>query len=248
LAQLVKTKESNDEYYGLPTFQERAAGKQYFLTDMYRKDWLDNLGIGMPGGSAKNVYQGVYMSDTGYTLDEHKAILEAFTKKDPDGNNENDTTGTIGAGNFITWTLLGAYNLTDGFSVEDNGKAVYYYSTERYKEVLRYAAELYQAGYIDSEIFTVDSAQFYEKALNQYGGHFNVSVNFLGNWAQNRPPLNILRNIEGAEILITPGMIGPDGHMGSRQWAAVPVWGMGRYLYINKSVDDKKTCKNSRME
>ncbi len=241
LESLVTSKENANEYYGLPTYQAYSAGRQYFYADFYRKDWLDKLKIAYPG-AVKEVTKGVFMCDTGYTLDQHKAILEAFTQNDPDGNGKKDTVGTIGAGNggLVTWTLLGAYGLCDSFSVNDNGKAVYYYSTDRYKKILAYAASLYKAGLVDKEIFTLNSQQFWEKAQKSYGGHFNVSANWLGSWASNRPPLNILNNVAGSSILITPGMVGPDGQMGSRQWAALPVWNTDFYFFVNKKVTDEK--------
>jgi putative aldouronate transport system substrate-binding protein len=61
-------------------------GKQYAVSHnvysldiwhlAYRKDWLDKLGLSVPG-----------------TLDEVKEVLAAFTKDDPDGNGTADTYG-----------------------------------------------------------------------------------------------------------------------------------------------------------
>ena len=235
LEKYVTTTENENECYALPTYHEYTAGRQYFHTDFYRKDWLDALGIDYPGG-VEEVVDGVYMCETGYTWEEHKAILEAFTNDDPDGNGENDTVGSMQ--NPVNRTLLGSYGLTKNFSVEDNGKAVYCYSTERYKEILEYASGLYMEGLIDAEVFTMDSAQFYEKAQNSYGGHFNVSCNWLSDWAASRPPLNILNNVEGAEILVTPGLIGPDGQMGSAYYLALPECS-DTYYYVNKNVTDE---------
>lgn len=250
LEKLVVTKEDANQYYALPTYQANAAGHQYFYTDMYRKDWLDKLGIAYPGdGTVTKVDDGVYMADKGFTQEQHTAILEAFTKNDPDGNGKNDTVGTIGTGweggnGLISWTLLGAYGLCDGFSLNDNGKAAYYYSTERFKQLLTYIKGLYQEGVVDPEIFTVTSEQFFEKAKSSFGGHFSTSVNWLGSWAMNRPPMNVLSNVTGSEILITPGIAGPNGQMGSRQWAAVPVWQNDFFFYVNKKVtDDSKLAK-----
>ena len=243
LEALVQVREDETEYYGLPSYSAYTAGNQYFYTDFYRKDWLDALGIDYPG-KLTEVSDGVFMCETGYTLEEHKAVLDAFTYQDPDGNGEDDTVGTIGYAitggcSLVSWTMLGAYDLCSRFSVEDNGSASYYYSTGRYKDILNYAGDLYQSGLVDPEIYTVDSEQFFEKAKNSYGGHFIASCNWTASWASTRPPMVALENNEGSEIMITPGLIGPNGDMGSTQYGAVPVANSTIRFYVNSNVTDE---------
>lgn len=238
---LVETKEDPNEHYALSGHQAFLMGRQYFFCNFYRKDWLDKFGIS-PSTPVEEMIDGVFITEKGFTLDQFEDILARFTDNDPDGNGSNDTTGMIGdAGFTFNWSpLLGAFGLVPGFTVEDNGKAVYYYSTERYKNFLKYVNGLFEKGYIDQEIMTLDRQQFWEKAQNGYGGYFAVSANWLGSWAMQRPPLNILENIDGASVLMTPGQIGPDGSMGTKMYNATPQLS---WFYVNREVQDDEKLK-----
>jgi ABC-type glycerol-3-phosphate transport system substrate-binding protein len=237
LYHLIRTKEDPDEYYALSGHQAYFMGRQYFFCNFYRKDWLDKFGIA-PSSPVEEMIEGVYATEKGFTLDQFETILAKFTNDDPDGNGKNDTTGMLGdAGFTFNWSpLLGAFDLVPDFPIEDNGKAVYYYSTERYKSFLKYVNRLFEKGYIDQEILTLDRQQFWEKAQNSYGGYFAVSANWLGTWAMQRPPLNILENVEGASVLMTPGQIGPSGAMGTRMYSATPAQG---WFYIKREIEDE---------
>lgn len=233
----LQSKEDKNQHYFLAGHQAYFAGNQYFFSSVYRKDWLDKFGI-KPDTPVEQVVEGVFMSEKGFTLEQHEEILKKFTKEDPDGNGKDDTVGMLGDKGFdFNWApLLGAFGLASGFIIEDNGKSSYYHSTERYKEFLKYVNKLYKAGYIDREILTLDSQKFWEKAQRSNGGYFGVSANWLGSWAMTRPPLNILENIEGSSVLMTPGIIGPDGKMGTRMYSATP---LNQMFYISKNVKDE---------
>ncbi|NSW90850.1 MAG: hypothetical protein HPY74_09320 [Firmicutes bacterium] len=239
----VTCKEDKNQHYALVGHQAYVAGNQYFFCSFYRKDWLDKFGI-KPNTPVEEVIDRVFITEKGFTLDQFEEILKQFTKGDPDGNGKEDTVGMIGSNKSFEFTwgqLMGAFNIIPSFSIEDNGKAVYYYSTERYKNYLKYISRLYKNGYIDKEILTIDAQQFWEKAQKGYGGYFGASANWLGSWAMSRPPLNILNNIPNSQILMTPGEIGPDGSMGTRMFGATPRNG---WFYINKNVkDDEKLAR-----
>ncbi len=230
-----------DEILALPSYNGILAGGQFSWTNYYRKDWLDALNIAMPEGGATEIAPNVFCADYGYKFDEHNAILRAFTNDDPDGNGENDTTGMIGDKWLAVQSpMLGAFGLSD-FTNDDNGKAVYYYSTDRYKELLAYVRDLYQEGLIDQEYVSLDREQFWEKAENSYGGVFIVGSNWLSDWAIKRPPLSILNNEEiDAQILITPGFEGPHGDIGSRNWGTDA---SETFYLVGKQVDDAKLAK-----
>ena len=61
------------KYYGVPFITQYNASNAMIIM---RQDWLDHLGLSYPE-----------------TLDDMKAVLEAFTFDDPDGNGQNDTYG-----------------------------------------------------------------------------------------------------------------------------------------------------------
>ena len=69
------------------------------------------------------------------TIDELEAVLTAFKEQDANGN--GDPNGT-------------------GFLINEDGSASYIYTSEQYKEGLKWAHKLYAAGLIDNETFTQD--------------------------------------------------------------------------------------------
>jgi ABC-type glycerol-3-phosphate transport system substrate-binding protein len=239
----ITSKEDKNQYYALVGHQANMAGAQYFFCNFYRKDWLDKFGI-KPDTPVEEVIDRVFITEKGFTLEQFEEILRQFTEEDPDENGQDDTVGMLGSNQsfeFCWAPLMGAFGIVPSFSVEENGKAVYYYSTERYKEFLKYISRLNKLGYMDKEILTLDWQQFWEKAQNGYGGYLSACANWLGSWAIGRPPLNILDNIPGSKILMTPGQIGPDGSMGTRMYGATPLHG---WFYVNKNVkDDEKLAR-----
>ncbi|MEN6313805.1 MAG: DUF3502 domain-containing protein [Clostridiaceae bacterium] len=238
----VESNEDKNQHYCLAGHQAYIAGNQYFYSSFYRKDWLDKFGI-KPATPMEEVTPGVFLSEKGFTLDQFAEIMKKFTTEDPDGNSKKDTVGMIGDQRVeFTWApLLGAFGLVTSFNIEDNGKAAYYYATDRYKQFLNFVSKLYKDGYIDKEILTIDTQKCWEKAQLGYGGYMGISANWLGSWAATRPPLNILNNVKGSSILMTPGEIGSNGEMGTRMYSTTP---LTQRFYINKNVtDDAKLAK-----
>lgn len=236
----VASKEDENQHYALVGHQAYFAGNQYFFCNYYRKDWLDKFGI-EPDTPVEEVYDRIYITEKGFTLDQFEEILRQFTLGDPDGNGQNDTVGMVSAsrsaGDSFCWApLMGAFGFNPSYTIEEDGKAVYYYSTERYKDFLKYVSGLSAKGYIDKEILTLDWQQSWEKAKNGYGGYFVGSANWLASWAMDRPPMVVVKNNPEAKILMTPGQIGYDGSMGSQMYSPTPAHGL---FYINKDVTDE---------
>lgn len=104
-----------------------------------RKDWMDKLGI-----------------ESVTNLEEFEAMLEAFTKQDPDGNGVDDTYGIHGGQRYRFNYVWGAYGIMpDSYIVRDD-KTVFTSVTDEYKEVLKLLNRWYSAGYIDPEFVTDD--------------------------------------------------------------------------------------------
>ncbi|WP_168120415.1 extracellular solute-binding protein [Paenibacillus sp. HB172176] len=103
---------------------------------IYRKDWLDNLGLKEPT-----------------TIDELYEVAKAFTLNDPDGNGKNDTYGiaedkNIGALNQIA-LYLGAPNNWG----EEDGKLKPAFMYDEYKQALQLVKKMY-----DEKLITQDFA------------------------------------------------------------------------------------------
>lgn len=127
--------------YGIPTVNTEGKYNLYF-----REDWLENLGLKVPE-----------------TKEEFTEVLRAFTEDDPDQNGKNDT---YGMGNNDFTAVYAMFGIYPGYYHEENGEVEIDSISQNYKECLQYIRELYEAGYIDPEIFT-DTAEQYKQKVNQ---------------------------------------------------------------------------------
>lgn len=101
---------------------------------MIRKDWLDNLGLGIP-----------------QTTEQFLEVAKAFTLKDPDGNNKNDTLGaTFHDVDFFFQVLAIPADPINVYFLKDGS---YTRSWERTKAVLEFKKAMYEAGVVDKDIF-----------------------------------------------------------------------------------------------
>jgi putative aldouronate transport system substrate-binding protein len=95
--------------YGIPRIRPLQGGGN---TPMFRKDWLDKLGLPIP-----------------QTMDDIFNVAKAFTEKDPDGNGKADTIGItaeIGAGDTmgtLSWVEAAFTNTNGKWKLKD-GKLV----------------------------------------------------------------------------------------------------------------------------
>ena len=125
--------------YYIPYLPDGKYGRAYFI----RYDWLDKLGLEVPA-----------------TVDEVKAVLEAFRDQDPNGNGQKDEVPYFAR----QWPeLIRLVTLWDGRSsgsdtyhdfYVDEGQIKHPYAGEGYREGIKNLAEWYAEGLIDAEIFT----------------------------------------------------------------------------------------------
>ena len=146
--------------YGIPSIQSATDAVSYLWI---RKDWMEKLGLKDPE-----------------TLDELKALMEAFVTQDPDGNGVDDTWGLYLYGDDLTYPLKGIYAAYGSYPeswYEKDGKVVYGGITEETKETLKYLAELYQQGLINPEFVAQDTTKANEYIMNN-----QVGVVYAGHW------------------------------------------------------------------
>lgn len=133
-----------------------------------RTDWLEKLGLEAPK-----------------TMDEFASVMEAFVKRDPDGNGKADTIGlSLSKGLFGVGyaTLEGFFN---GFRAyprlwldDGSGNLVYGSIQPEVKAALAKAQELYKAGLIDQEFGVKDGGKAAELAASGKAGlHFGGMAN-----------------------------------------------------------------------
>lgn len=105
------------------------------------KAWLDKLGLKAPT-TTEELYQ----------------VLKAFKEKDPNGNGKPDEIPYTETG--LNMDFLNPFGITDinaSSMIVQDGKPVYYPTTDAYKEGLIYTHKLYSEGLIDQELFTQDN-------------------------------------------------------------------------------------------
>ncbi|QAY67935.1 extracellular solute-binding protein [Paenibacillus protaetiae] len=115
------------------------------------KAWLDKLGLKAPT-----------------TVDELYNVLKAFKTQDPNGNGKADELPSSNAGD-IDMFLLAPFGITDlrgNHMLIQDGKPVYYPTSDQYKEGLKWVHKLYEEGLIDPETFTQDNTMLTAKRQN----------------------------------------------------------------------------------
>ncbi|MBN1523644.1 MAG: extracellular solute-binding protein [Spirochaetales bacterium] len=150
-------------------------GKLYFFplqlgggcVGYIRKDWLDKLGLSIPT-----------------TYDELVNVMEAFTKRDPDGDGQANTYGysatLMGDGIFQDMYNRNIMLDAKGNFFVKNGKWVDGFAQPEMKEALARWQKLYKAGIIDPEIFTNQTSDMREKFFQ---GRTGIVEYWVASWA-----------------------------------------------------------------
>lgn len=163
---------------------------------LYRKDWLDNLGMKEPT-----------------TLDELHDMLYAFTYNDPDGNGVKDTYGIdVSSGWCGLWPVIGAFGLTNtlngngSFRLNPDGTVTYSTVTEEYKQALAVIEQWYQEGILDPNGITDDRSAVRTKWAN---GTIGAMVDSQTWFYSNRGSSSIVAMVEEVYGANTVDILGP---------------------------------------
>lgn len=201
----LQSKENPDEQLGLTAY-----GEDNSITFMafYRLDWLENLGI-KPNGELKSLDDEgkLWYTDTGFTKEQHIDILRAFSQNDPDQNGNKDTYGmTEYAPEFAwSWAELSGYYGFNAQNLEENGKTIQWFMSEKYKSFLKEAQQLYKEGSVDPEFFTTDWNLLQEKISGNKVGFWLTQSDYIGaDYAIGYVPQLLLNNQPQAKVLVTP--------------------------------------------
>ncbi|MBM7069180.1 extracellular solute-binding protein [Actibacterium sp. 188UL27-1] len=134
---------SDGNLYYIPYLPDGKYGRAYFI----RYDWLETLGLELPE-----------------TVEEVKAVLEAFRDNDPNGNGKKDEIPYFAR----QWEeLIRLVTLWDGRSsgsdtyhdfFVDDGQIKHPYAQEGYREGMKNLAQWYAEGLVDAEVFTRGSS------------------------------------------------------------------------------------------
>lgn len=136
------------EIYFLPSYRFSIANEYQHKNWIYQP-WLNALGLPAPT-DAESLY----------------AVLRAFREQDPNGNGLADEIPLLTSAEMAPYTirsLLSMFcnvgSMNEGIAVAD-GRLVASYTTEAYREGLRYIRRLVQEGLFSALSFTMDEAQF----------------------------------------------------------------------------------------
>lgn len=213
--------------YGIPRLNE--AGNYHF-TPIWRKDWLDNVGI----------------ASIPATLAEHEEAFYKFVNEDPDRNGKRDTYAlSSGYLQAPFATIYGAFGYLPEYWAAKDGEMVYGGVQPEMKQALGYLSKWYKDKLINPEFITGESR----------GGHWSVSQDLIdgiigysnnGPFYQNGPPpvfgpgggrmykaFADAHENDGASFVIGKPAVGPEGHSGSVRWGII----MGGSLAFNKNLE-----------
>lgn len=180
------------KYYGIPNINPSATGRANLGAALaIRQDWLDKLGMKVPT-----------------TLDEFKAVLEAFKEKDPGANGIKNIPFVMGQNPDIT-NVGGAFGIST-YWTEVNGSLVPNVLMPGYKDYLAYMKDLYEKSLIDKEFPANQSATVNEKFTSGRAGVMSLG------WASVPTIMDALvKNKPEAKITFIQPLANKDGKAGT---------------------------------
>ena len=180
--------------YYVPKSNE-AIGNLYQLRSLINKSWLDKLGLAMPT-----------------TTDEFRAVLQAFTTRDPNGNGTRDEIGFIGGTGWgaqaADW-VMNAFiydDIRSRYIVDGSGRVDIAYNKPAWREGLRFLNTLVSEGLMLPQSFTMNDAQM--RQLAEGGNASQVGVFTAGAINSVLGPVNARK----LEYVPLPPLTGPGGH------------------------------------
>ncbi len=200
-----------------------------------RYDWIQKLGIDL-GVNVEQLTDQLFIADNGLSCDVFEEVLRGFVNGDPDGNGEKDTYGLL-----KDWavSLVTSQGILYGGNMNVDGKPLDWFAHPGMKDLLIYVQALYAEGLIYPEIFTVKWGEDWELINNSKAGVLSgnaVATIWLRSWANNRPPLSLFAGNPDAQLLMIPGIAGPDGEVHHSK-PYIPT--RGESFFVNADVSDE---------
>jgi len=217
---------------------------------MMRVDWVLNVGGELPGYEEEKFpldsVGRVFFLDRDFTLDQYEQLLYAFRDRDPDGNGKNDTIPLYATNNL--WRsfhqLAGAFGVPYNQNRYVDGKLYDFRIDPGMKDLLILLNKWYEDGIVDSEFASQDLRKGWDKIAAGLVGSACEVVTYAGNTAMDdRPPNSFVPNDEigqpGAEVVVLPSLIGPNGDQGASAYRMLSGDGGYRW-FVNRKVSDAK--------
>ncbi|SDO37648.1 ABC-type glycerol-3-phosphate transport system, substrate-binding protein [Paenibacillus sp. yr247] len=126
---------ANGKIYGIP---KKTAAKN-ILVDLYRKDWLQKLGMKEP-----------------QTMDDYLAYFEAVKTHDLNGNGKNDEIPYLMRENLdFSYSFFGYFNAFPSIWQYKDGQLIPNLIAPEMKDAIKFYKMLYDKGYINKDLFTL---------------------------------------------------------------------------------------------
>ncbi|MCZ8513832.1 extracellular solute-binding protein [Paenibacillus filicis] len=191
--------------YGVPNFSDMGRASV-----VYRKDWLDALGLKLPT-----------------TIDEWYNVTKSMTLNDPDKNGKNDTYGLMlfkkyneGAYSLTTRlaTSLGAPNK---WAVDKDSNFTPEFMTKEYNDVLKLFKRLYDEKLINQDFAVFDSTEA-DKLFDSGRAGLKVAVAQTGKSQADRLSKNDPKAVVDVEPIKGPQGIRVSGEPGNSGFYVFP--------------------------
>lgn len=155
---LVKT--DGGDYFTIPFIRENDKSRM-FNGPILRKDWLDELGLEVPE-----------------TIDEWENVLTQFKEKKGAA-----APLTLLSNFWDVGAFMGAYNVKNGFILDDNGKVIYGPMQDGYKEFLTKMNDWYKKGLLDNGFAQLDSNMLNSQMTSgKSGAAISAAGGGIGKW------------------------------------------------------------------
>jgi hypothetical protein len=221
-----------------------------------RKDWLDNLGVSIPGDyeSGKQLVNRstYYYEHPSIDLEWVEDTLVAFRDGDGDQNGKVDTIPfgayTVGTRPYDDWAwgaIHGALGLPmlllDRNQIVDGTLYVSSVSP-RFRDFIKLAKRWWDMGLLDNEWFTISRVKNWEKSRTGVFGMVTSNWNYVGR-KSSRPPDTLMSDEDiarGAELIMFAPR-GPGGHQFANMYGTSY---LSRQVQVfNKKADDALVAK-----
>ncbi|MDR2650312.1 MAG: hypothetical protein LBB94_11445 [Clostridiales bacterium] len=120
----------------------------YYPMFAYRRDWAQALNM--------------YKEGDQYTWAEVLAMIDAVKQQDPNGNGAGNTFGMVSE----TWAFPGVYmsildysETQDSYVKDASGKYTPYFTTDAFRQELKFLADLYRGGYIWKDQIAISGSE-----------------------------------------------------------------------------------------
>ncbi|WP_438445435.1 extracellular solute-binding protein [Gorillibacterium sp. sgz5001074] len=216
-AALFQTVTFDSKLWAIPMFIDL---KPYDLAMLWRKDWLDKVGI----------------TKVPETLEEFEKAVYAFAQKDPDGNGKKDSYGLTGTATS-TWSsgfysIFGAFGVEPTMWHEKNGQIVNGSIMPETKEAVAKLRQWYADGVVDPEFIT-DTQDSYRKKF--YNNRVGVIEEQIGRAAvEEGATIKEVKSLNpNAQVALAKNPKGPGGD-GSWDWGV-----KSNYIVFGSKVKDQ---------